>query len=136
MSEALALAQQVMAGGQIDYLDMSLWDCFKPPQDPAYADRPLIEHFAALPRHGTRLGVAGKIMDAATAQRCLDAGADFVLIGRGAMLHHDFARRALADPAFRCIERPVSRAHLQAEGLGPAFIKYVTSTWPRFVAEA
>ena len=59
-------------------------------------------------------------MDAATAQRCLDAGADFVLIGRGAMLHHDFARRALADPAFRCIERPVSRAHLEAEGLGPA----------------
>jgi 2,4-dienoyl-CoA reductase-like NADH-dependent reductase (Old Yellow Enzyme family) len=136
MSEALALAGQVMASGQIDYLDMSLWDCFKPPQDPAYADRPLIAHFAALPRHGTQLGVAGKIMDAATAQRCLDAGADFVLIGRGAMLHHDFARRALADPAFRCIERPVSRAHLEAEGLGPAFIQYVTSTWPRFVAEA
>jgi len=136
MSESLALAQQVMAGGQIDYLDMSLWDCFKPPQDPAYTDRPLIAHFTALPRHGTRLGVAGKIMDAATAQRCLDAGADFVLIGRGAMLHHDFARRALADPAFRCIERPVSRAHLEAEGLGPEFIKYVSSTWPRFVAEA
>jgi 2,4-dienoyl-CoA reductase-like NADH-dependent reductase (Old Yellow Enzyme family) len=135
MSESLALAQQVMASGQIDYLDMSLWDCFKAPQDPAYAGRALIEHFAALPRHGTRLGVAGKIMDAATAQRCLDAGADFVLIGRGAMLHHDFARRALADPAFRCIERPVSRAHLEAEGLGPAFIKYVASTWPRFVAE-
>jgi hypothetical protein len=51
------------------------------------------------------------------------------------MLHHDFARRALADPAFRCIERPVSRAHLEAEGLGPEFLKYVTSTWPRFVAE-
>ena len=136
MNESLALAQQVMAGGRIDYLDMSLWDCFKPPQDPAYADRPLIAHFAALPRHGTKLGVAGKIMDAATAQRCLDAGADFVLIGRGAMLHHDFARRALADPAFRCIERPVSRAHLEAEGLGPEFLKYVTSTWPRFVAEA
>jgi 2,4-dienoyl-CoA reductase-like NADH-dependent reductase (Old Yellow Enzyme family) len=135
MSEALALAQQVMAGGRVDYLDMSLWDCFKPPQDPAYAELPLIEHFAALPRHGTKLGVAGKIMDAAGAQRCLDAGADFVLIGRGAMLHHDFARRALADPAFRCIERPVTRAHLEAEGLGPAFIQYVSSTWPRFVAE-
>ena len=46
-------------------------------------------------------------------------GADFVLIGRGAMLHHDFARRALADPAFRCIERPVSRAHLAGRGPGP-----------------
>jgi len=48
MAESLALAQQVLADGKLDYLDMSLWDCFKPPQDPAYADRPLIEHFAAL----------------------------------------------------------------------------------------
>ena len=133
---ALALAEQVMEGGKLDYLDMSLWDCFKPPQDPAYAGRPLIAHFAALPRGATRLGVAGKILDAATAQRCLAHGADFVLIGRGAMLHHDFARRALADAGFYSIERPVSRAHLQAEGLGPAFLDYVSSTWPRFVTEA
>ena len=136
IDEALALAAQVLEQGKIDYLDMSLWDCFKPPQDPAYAARPLIEHFTALPRGRTRLGVAGRIMDAATAQRCLDAGADFVFIGRGAILHHDFARRALADAGFRCIERPVSRAHLQAEGLGPAFVHHVASTWPRFVAEA
>jgi 2,4-dienoyl-CoA reductase-like NADH-dependent reductase (Old Yellow Enzyme family) len=135
MPESLALATQVLAGGQLDYLDMSLWDCFKPPQDPAYADRPLIDHFAALPRGTTRLGVAGKIMDAATAQRCLEHGADFVLIGRGAMLHHDFARRALADPAFRCVERPVTRAYLEQEGLGPAFIGYVASTWKNFVSD-
>jgi 2,4-dienoyl-CoA reductase-like NADH-dependent reductase (Old Yellow Enzyme family) len=134
MNESLALAQQVMGTGKLDYLDMSLWDCFKPPQDPAYADRPLIAHFAALPRGDTKLGVAGKILDAATARSCLEAGADFVSIGRGAMLHHDFARRALADPQFRCIERPVSRAHLEAEGLGPAFLQYVSSTWPNFVA--
>ena len=136
IDEALELARRVMAEGQLDYLDMSLWDCFKPPQDPAHAGRPLIAHFAELPRGNTKLGVAGKIMDAATARRCLEAGADFVLIGRGAMLHHDFARRALADPAFRCVERPVSRAHLEAEGLGPAFVHYVASTWPRFVADA
>ena len=136
IGEALELARLVMADGRLDWLDMSLWDCFKPPQDAAYAGRPLIDHFAALPRGHTRLGVAGKIMDAATAQHCLDAGADFVLIGRGAMLHHDFARRALADARFRSIERPVSRAHLEAEGLGPAFVHYVASTWPRFVADA
>jgi len=136
IGEALALAQRVMAEGRLDYLDMSLWDCFKPPQDPAYAGQPLIAHFAALPRGNTRLGVAGKIMDAATARRCLEAGVDFVLIGRGAMLHHDFARRALADPGFRSVERPVSRAYLEAQGLGPAFVHYVASTWPRFVADA
>ena len=135
MPESLALATQVLADGQLDYLDMSLWDCFKPPIDAAYADRPLIDHFAALPRGATRLGVAGKIMDTATAQRCLEHGADFVLIGRGAMLHHDFATRALADPAFQCVERPVTRAWLEKEGLGPAFIGYVASTWKNFVTE-
>ncbi len=136
MAEALALAQQLLADDRLDWLDMSLWNCFKPPQDAAYAQRPLIEHFAALPRGRTRLGVAGHIMDAATARRCLDSGADFVLVGRGAMLHHDFARRALADARFRSVERPVSRAYLHAEGLGPEFIRYVSSTWPNFVADA
>lgn len=135
MPESLALATQVLADGKLDYLDMSLWDCFKPPIDPAYADRPLIDHFTALPRGGTRLGVAGKIMDTATAQRCLEHGADFVLIGRGAMLHHDFAALALADPDFRCVERPVTRAWLEKEGLGPAFIGYVASTWKNFVSD-
>lgn len=135
MAESLQLTRRLLAEGQLDWLDMSLWDCFKPPQDPAFADKPLIAHFAELPRGATRLGVAGKIMDAATARRCLEAGADFVLVGRGAMLHHDFARRALADPGFRSVERPVSRAYLQAEGLGPEFIRYVAGTWPRFVAE-
>lgn len=135
LAESTALAQQMMASGQIDYLDMSLWDVFKPSQDPSHAGVPLIEHFTRLDRGQTRLGVAGKILDAATARRCLEHGADFVLIGRGAMLHHDFARRALADPAFAAIARPVSRAHLQAEGLGPAFIEYVTSTWQNFVVD-
>ena len=135
MPESLALAQAVMNGGQIDYLDMSLWDCFKEPLDPDYKGQPLIAHYARLPRGNTRLGVAGKIMDTAIAQRCLDHGADFVMIGRGAMLHHDFARRALADPAFEAIARPVSRAYLQGEGLGPAFIGYVASTWQKFVAD-
>jgi 2,4-dienoyl-CoA reductase-like NADH-dependent reductase (Old Yellow Enzyme family) len=135
MPESLALVQQVLDDGRLDYLDMSLWDCFKPPRDPAFADRPLIEHFAALPRGATRLGVAGKIMDAATARHCLASGVDFVSIGRGAMLHHDFARRALADPDFRSVELPVSRAHLEAEGLGPAFVQYVSSTWPNFVID-
>ena len=69
------------------------------------------------------------------AQACLDHGADFVLIGRGAMLHHDFARRALADAGFKSVERPVTRAYLQGEGLGPRFLEYVATTWPRFVAD-
>ena len=100
-----------------------------------FKGKPLIDHFSALDRGTTRLGVAGKIMDTATAQRCLQHGADFVLIGRGAMLHHDFARLALADPGFQAIARPVTRAWLQKEGMGPAFIGYVATTWKHFVTD-
>jgi len=135
MHESLALAHAMMACGKIDYLDMSLWDAFKEPLDEGYKGKPLIEHFTGLERGRTRLGVAGKIMDAVTAQHCIDKGADFVLIGRGAMLHHDFASRALADPGFRTIERPVSRAYLQAQGMGPPFIEYVATTWQHFVSD-
>jgi 2,4-dienoyl-CoA reductase-like NADH-dependent reductase (Old Yellow Enzyme family) len=135
IAEALVLAEQVMTGGQIDYLDMSLWDCFKPPQDPAYQGKPLIDWFSALPRASTRLGVAGKLMDAASAQACLDHGADFVLIGRAAILHHDFARQAMANADFAALPRPVSRAYLQAEGVGPAFIHYLATEWRDFVAD-
>ena len=131
-AEALQLAEEVMTGGQLDYLDMSLWDCFKEPQDPDFAGQPLINLFTALPRGTTRLGVAGKIMDAAKVQACLDAGADFVLIGRGAILHHDFAARVIADPAFASTPTPVSRAHLLAEGLSPVFADYMAS-WKGFV---
>jgi len=134
IGEMRTLAQRLMTSGQIDYLDLSLWDCFKAPNDPAYAHAPLIDHFTSLPRGTTRLGVAGKIMDAATAQRCIDHGADFVLIGRGAILHPDFATRAIADPAFRSVERPVTSAYLRERAIGPAFVDYLR-TWKGFVAD-
>ncbi len=133
-AEAKAFAREVMESGQLDYLDMSLWDCFKPPVGEPDDAAPLISHFTALPRGTTRLGVAGKIMDAAKVQACLDAGADFVLIGRGAILHHDFAARCLADPTFAAAQIPVSEAHLRAEGLGDAFVSYMKS-WKGFVEE-
>lgn len=135
MPEALGLAQRMLASGQLDYLDMSLWDAFKTPQDPAYAAKPLIDWFTELPRVSTRLGVAGKIMGTATAQACLDHGADFVLIGRGAILHHDFPKRALSDPSFLSVKRPVTRAYLAEQGVGPAFVHYLATEWKDFVAD-
>jgi 2,4-dienoyl-CoA reductase-like NADH-dependent reductase (Old Yellow Enzyme family) len=134
IAEARTFAQQLMTSGKIDYLDMSLWDCFKEPVDPAFQGRPLIDLFTELERGGTPLGVAGKIMDAATARKCLEHGADFVLIGRGAILHHDFPKRSLADPDFRSVERPVTREYLRNEGLGPAFVDYMATGWKGFVA--
>lgn len=139
LAEARELAHQVLANGLLDWLDLSLWDVFKEPAeaktDESLRGRPLIAHFADLPRGGTRLGVAGKIGDAATCRACLEHGADFVLIGRAAIVHHDFARRALADPGFSSRPRPVSREHLAREGVGPAFVGYLATEWKDFVAD-
>ena len=48
-----------------------------------------------------------------------------MLIGRGAVLHADFPRRALANPEFTAVRRPVTRAYLREQGLGPGFIEYL-----------
>ena len=135
IAEARATAERAMLSGKVDYLDMSLWDVFKAPIEPGYEGSRLIDHFADLPRGNCLLGVAGKIMDAATAQACIDAGADFVLIGRGAILHHDFPLRALSNPAFESEPLPVTRDYLRAEGLGEAFIGYLAASRKGFVAD-
>ena len=86
----------------------------------SFASRPLLDWFMDLERGNVRVGAAGKIMSAATARRCLEHGADFVIIGRGAVLHHDFPLRVDANPGFEPIALPVTREHLRAEGLSPA----------------
>ena len=67
------------------------------------------------------------------AREMLAQGADFVLIGRAAILHHDFPELS-RDPAFEPIALPVSRQHLVNEGLGPAFVDYM-ATWKGFIQE-
>ena len=134
LSEARTVAGGVLASGLLDYLDLSLWDAFKEPYEEEHQGRPLIDFFTDLPRGTTRLGVAGKIVDAAGARECLDRGADFVSIGTGAILHHDFARRAAADPSFRSVRQPVSREHLVGESVGPDFLTYLATNWDDFVA--
>lgn len=128
------LVADVMAGGRLDYVDMSLWDVFKQPMDPALQDRSLSGWFTDLPRHGTKLGVAGKIGSALAAQSALDQGADFAMIGRAAVLHHDFARKALADASFAAVPIPVSPEWLANEGLSPKFVEYMRA-WKNFVTE-
>ncbi|MDO8289511.1 MAG: NADH:flavin oxidoreductase [Parvibaculum sp.] len=134
LAEALQVAEQVMTSGDIDYLDMSLWDVFKAPVETDFAHKPLIDWFAALPRGNTKLGVAGKIMSAEACRKVLAHGADFSLIGRGAILHHDFPLCVKADADFKTIALPVTRDYLRSERLGPAFIEYM-NTWKGFVVQ-
>jgi 2,4-dienoyl-CoA reductase-like NADH-dependent reductase (Old Yellow Enzyme family) len=133
LAEARDFAQAIMQEGQIDYLDMSLWDCWKEPNDAAFKGRPLIDWFTDLDRGGARLGVAGKIKTGAACAAAMDAGADFVLIGRGAILHHDFPEKVRQDPNFEPVGLPVTRDYLRNEGLSPIFIDYMNN-WKGFVA--
>jgi len=133
LQEIREVADRLMREGRIDFLDLSLWDIFKEPEDESCRGRSLLSWFTDLPRRDTRLGAAGKIMSGADAAACLDAGADFAVIGRAAVLHHDFPFKVEADPAFRAISIPVTEDYLRNEGLGPALIRYMRR-WEGFVA--
>lgn len=134
LGEIRDLAQALMTEGKVDYIDMSLWDVTKEPVEEAFQGRTLMSYFTELDRGHVRLGVAGKIMSAQTARDCLAAGADYVLIGRAAILHHDFPQRVAADPDFVSAALPVTREHLAAERLSPTFIEYMNS-WKGFVVQ-
>ena len=134
LGEIKQLSQQLAASGQVDFLDLSLWDCFKLPEDPAYQDKSLLEHFTTLVLKDTRLTVAGKIQSGKDVQAVLNAGVDFVTIGRSAILHHDFPEKVEADPNFTPIQRPVSAAYLKQEGLSDKFVEYMRN-WRGFVKD-
>lgn len=131
LGEILEISRTILTGGRIDYLDMSLWDVAKEPVEAEFHGRSLMSWFTALDRGKVRLGVAGKVTTPAIARQMLANGADFVLIGRAAILHHDFPRLA-RDAAFEPVALPVPRQHLLSEGLGPAFVDYM-ATWKGFV---
>lgn len=135
LGDAREFAQALMTSGRIDYLDMSLWDVFKQPEEEDFHGKPLVDWFTELERGVCRLGVAGKIMSTRDATRCLDHGCDYVLIGRGAIIHHDFPMLALADPEFEALPRPLTREHLHGESVSDSFCDYIKGNWPEFIAD-
>ena len=134
LAEIRDLAGELMQSGDLDFLDMSLWDVFKEPLEEDMQGKRLMAYFTELDRGNTKLGVAGKITTGDDAAKVLDEGADFAIVGRAAILHHDFPRRVAADPHFKPVALPVTRAYLAAEGLSPKFLTYMQN-WKGFVAE-
>ena len=125
LDETSAFAGELMQSGQIDFLDMSLFDVFKEPAEPEHRGKKLISFFTKPNRGATRLGVAGKIANGHDATWVLEQGCDFAAVGRSAILHHDLPNRVAADPQFKPVELPVSTAHLEAEGVSPKFVGYL-----------
>ena len=134
IDEIRAVFERLVDGGDVDMIDMSLWDCFAHPKDPAHAEQRLIDVFSAIPRGSVRLAVAGKLYGGDDITRAIDAGADIVALGRAAILHHDFPRLLEVDPHVTMRAVPVSADVLRAEGLSDGFVGYMRS-WPGFVAD-
>lgn len=136
LAEIVELARELLGGDLIDFLDLSLWDCFKMPVEESHGDRLLIEHFTDIPRGDIRLGVAGKLRTPAECRRVLELGADIALIGRVAIIHHDFPALVAADADFQPLATPVDRNHLLKEGVSPTFLDYLDRSFRGFVAPA
>lgn len=125
LAEAQEVARRLMEEEAVDFIDMSLWDIGKEPEEEAFKGRSLMSYFTELDRGDVRLGVAGKVSSGADAARCLEAGADFVLVGKAAILHRDLPDQVLADSRFTPTPLPVNAEYLRGQGLSDTFVTYM-----------
>ena len=133
--EALEMASRYLNDDRLDFLDMSLWDVFKEPVDESFAGSSLLELFAGLERSHVRLGVAGNIRTPQAADQAMNHDIDWIMLGRAAILQHDFPNRYAADAEFTPVALPVTRGYLEEEGLSVKFIDYMAG-WPGFVEDS
>ena len=134
LAEIKEVCESLIATKKIDFLDISLWDSFKEPNEEEHKQKSLLKHFTDLDFMETLLTVAGNIRTGKDVSKILESGVDFVTIGRGGILHHDFPKKVIEDPDFEPIKIPVSKQHLVNEGLSDKFIKYM-QRWQGFVEE-
>jgi len=134
LSEMKILCQQLIDANKIDFLDISLWDVFKYPEEEVHREKSLLDHFTELDFKNVKLTVAGKIHSAADVNKILQSKVDFVTVGRAGILHHDFPVKVMNDTTFKIVDLPVTTQYLQTQGLGKQFINYMKS-WKGFVAE-
>lgn len=132
LAEVIEVYGWLVDSGMVDLIDMSLWDVNKEPEDDAFKGRSLTEIFAGLPRGDVRLGVAGKIQEPADVQRVLDAGVDIAILGRVAILHHDYPQ-LMGQEGWTPRRPPATREVLASEGLSEPFIDYMRDNF-KFVA--
>ena len=128
IGESKQLAEELMVSDKLDFLDMSLWDSFKEPQEEEFKGKSLLQHFAELEKGNTRLGVAGNIRTPQDATRAMEEDIDWIMLGRAAILNHNFPELYADNPEFETPVIPVSVEYLAGEGLSPKFINYM-SNW-------
>lgn len=125
--EVQAVAQQLMDDAKVDYIDMSMWDSFKEPAEEEQQGRSLMSFFTELNRGDVRLGMAGRLYQPTDILKCMEQGADFVLLGRASILHHNYPQLLAANQNFSSVTMPISVEHLASEGVSPPFLEYLGS---------
>ncbi|PSN61601.1 FMN-linked oxidoreductase [Corynespora cassiicola Philippines] len=135
LSEIRQVAARALEEEKIDYLDLAPWDCSKMVQEEGLSERrTLLSIFTELPRSSVKIGASGKIMSTERAMAVLDAGCDFVMLGKAAILDPEFPKKALQDPEYQTLPLPVTEEHLKSTGLSGNFIDYLR-TWEAFVVD-
>jgi 2,4-dienoyl-CoA reductase-like NADH-dependent reductase (Old Yellow Enzyme family) len=132
LTEIKTLCLSLTKETSVDFLDISLWDCLKMPEEQDLQHCSLLEHFTKLDLGKVPLTVAGGIHSGAGAQHIIQAGVDFVCIGKAGILHHDFPLQIQRNQDFQSVALPVSIDYLMNEGLSDKFIEYMRR-WPDFV---
>lgn len=135
LAEVKEIAGRLLTDDRIDFLDMSLWDSFKEPEEDEHKGKSLMAHFAELKRGTTRLGAAGNIRTPEDAEKVIAAGYDYVLLGRAGMWNHDFPALYAGDARFEPTPTPMTRAQLLDEGISDTFATYIKGNWPQYVAD-
>ena len=125
LSEIKIVCQRLINEQNIDFLDMSLWDSFKHPNEDRHKEKTLLQHFTELDFKDVLLTVAGNIRTGQNVNDIVNSGVDFVTVGRAAILHHDFPVRVMENSNFDPIDLPAPKSHLKKEGLSEKFIDYL-----------
>lgn len=136
--ETFPVARTLIEDG-VDFIHFSLWDhrTQLTEEDDEAAENTNAPRLLdlAVQSVGGRcpLFVAGKIHSPADAGEVIAAGADVAALGRIAIPHPDWPRRA-AETDFRPLPPPYGAEDLSAAAVGPGFLDYLRR-WPGFVRD-
>jgi 2,4-dienoyl-CoA reductase-like NADH-dependent reductase (Old Yellow Enzyme family) len=130
LTEVRDVAQEAMRREVIDYLDLAPWDVNAVAQQPGFENRTILSIFTELDRGQTRVGASGKVRSGADASAVLEAGCDFVMLGRAAILEPNTPHLFADDRHHRTPEMPVCYEYLRDQGLSKTFVDYLLQDHP------
>lgn len=134
LPEVTRFCQELIDQRKLDYIDISLWDCFKEPDNETHQGKSLLSYFTELNWNNVKLVVAGKLNKPQDIENIIEQGADFIMLGKAGILNHDFPNQYITNPSFRPVHQPATKKHLIKEGVSGDFIKYL-SKWKGFISD-